>query len=467
MGASRAGAFQDSRPTPAPDAPATSQAAGSESMTVIITDIVGMVQVSEDGKSWKRAEKGMRLGEGASFRTGLKSSVTCVIPPDQTFKLDTLGTITVSEALRKGNKVRTELIMKYGAASYGIEAAGAEHDSIIRTPGNTLAVRGTQVRISDRPGFPTVAESYTGRALFRTARGATFVGGKGYARVRSDQGNAAETALKESVVDPAVAQARTDSDRQLIALQTSKGAILSFDRTANIAVVRGGAGAPSDAELSKFLPGRLDFVLRWSGNADLNLLASDVQGDATKILANSAKGINFSEVLFPGFGLNVSKSGGTIPYDHRGGPNGGIEIAYWKDSFPNGLYGLSVLHNSGASADYKLDAFLDGKPLNLFFFGVDNTGTPGLVKSHTETGTISLNNDPAPPSALVLVPPSAFFDDDNVVPPAAPPAGQTGSAVATRKIAPTNRPADLDRAAASQMKAETYPRRTIGTVRAR
>ena len=48
----------------------------------------------------------MELDEGAQFRTSLKSSVTCIIPPDQTFKLESPGTIRVSEAAKKGPRLR-------------------------------------------------------------------------------------------------------------------------------------------------------------------------------------------------------------------------------------------------------------------------------------------------------------------------------------------------------------------------
>ncbi len=48
----------------------------------------------------------MLVSQGAEFRTGPHSSVTCVIPPDQTFTLDRLGTVRVEEAARTATRSR-------------------------------------------------------------------------------------------------------------------------------------------------------------------------------------------------------------------------------------------------------------------------------------------------------------------------------------------------------------------------
>ena len=191
---------------------------------------------------WRRWRCG---GAGAQFRTGFRSSVTCVIPPDQQFTLESLGTVKVAEAAKAGERVKTDLVMKYGAADYQIEAAGAEHESTIRTPGSTLSVRGTTVRVTDRDGFDPTAESFTGRALFKTGRGtAAAVGrkGGGYAKVSARDGSAAQTGLAQTVIDPNTAAARTASEARLIARQTSRGAFLSFDNLSNIPVITGVPG---------------------------------------------------------------------------------------------------------------------------------------------------------------------------------------------------------------------------------
>src|SRR4051812_36348940 len=284
--------------------PTTGPGAPAESLPVIIVEVTGKVSVSTDeGKSWVPAKPTMKVTQGAQFRTALRSSVTCVIPPDQTFKLESLSTIRVSEAIKRGTKASTELLMKYGAASYGIQQAGLEHASTIRTPSSTLAVRGTVVRVVDQAPFPPTAESFTGRALYQAAQRQTRLGGTGYAIVNSVQGSAAQTALANSVVDPSTAAARTTSEARYVADQVSRGAVLSFDQQAGIPVVRGGTGPVSDEQLAGSLPGRLNFALRWSGNADLNLLVTDEPSTQ----ADVAHAIRMGPTLTPPIQPGLSK----------------------------------------------------------------------------------------------------------------------------------------------------------------
>jgi hypothetical protein len=106
------------------------------------------VRAAED-QPWKPAAAGMEVDEGAEFRTGPRSAVQFVIPPDQTITLDRLGTIKVLQAVKDAGKVTTALGMKYGRTRYDIQAADLEHDSSIRSPGSTLAIRGTDVTFED------------------------------------------------------------------------------------------------------------------------------------------------------------------------------------------------------------------------------------------------------------------------------------------------------------------------------
>jgi len=409
---------QPAAPAVAPP-PATSPADGA-ALDVFVTEVMGTVQASrDDGKSWTPAKTGLHLSGGASFRTGFRSSVTCGIAPDQSFTLESLSTVRVEEAVKKGGRFKTDLVMKYGATNYSIETGLEEHVTTIRTPGATLFVRGTVVRVTDRVGFAPTAESFTGRAVYKTAHGTTTVGSKGggYARVAADEGDAAQTALSQTVVDPNVALARTASEQRLIAQQVSLGALVSFDYRANITVVKD-SGPLSDAQLLSSLPGTLDFVLRWTGNANLNLIVYDQPVTAQDIAAGTARaptltppasgvspvnlgqigitlgfqgGFQPKELLFPGYGLNISPTGGVIPYDNRGGPSGGMEIAYWPGTPPQGLFGVAMIHQSGPAVDYTINAFLNGSPLNINYSN-SPTGIPVMSTQElkgTATGKIS------------------------------------------------------------------------------
>jgi hypothetical protein len=386
-------------PTAARGQAAADASPAAQALSVTVKQLTGVVSAStDDGKTWKRVAVGDTFGPGTLFRTGLRSGVTCTVGSDQMFTLESLTTMRVEEAARTGGKEKTDLLMKYGAASYGIQAAGREYDAVIRTPGSTMAVRGTVVRVYDRPGFAPQAESFTGRALFRTARGTTVLGGRSAAS--AVQGSAAESALANTTVDPSLAGARTAGESAVISQQLSQGGVLGFDQRANIPVVRGGGPLP-DASLPGSLPGRLSFALRWTGNADLNFIVDNQAGNQDKIID---AGFKPTELLFPGYGLNVSTSGGLIPFDHRGGKNGGTEIAYWQGSFPTGVYGVGALHASGADANFKINAYLDGQALPIFAFDAEGN----VTRTNTFTGTLSNGGGDG---AILFVPRNTGFED--------------------------------------------------------
>jgi hypothetical protein len=382
--APRAAAAQDTATTatattePATTAPTS--APSGESLKAKIADVRGLVRVRNAPlQPWQKATVGMELPEGAEVQTGPKSACVCTIENDQTIVLDRLGVVSIAQAIKSGNSVKTDLVMKYGRTEYEIESAGAKHDSTIRSPSSTLAVRGTRVNLYDQPPFTPSAESYTGRAIYTYAKRQTALGGPGRgAIVRADRGSAAESALGETVVDPSIAGARTSSEAKFIETETSRGGVARFDESTGITVIKGGPGAPGDEELAKFLPGRFNVIARWTGNQDLNLILDPEFFPADQILNNvgffADKGPD--EILFPGFGQNVTATGGTTAFDHRGGTNGGYEVASY-DKPKTGIYGIIVLpggHGGKDPADVKIQAFLDGKPIDMVFPVLDEQG---------------------------------------------------------------------------------------------
>ncbi|HEX4054872.1 MAG TPA: hypothetical protein VHX86_11455 [Tepidisphaeraceae bacterium] len=388
---------------PATAAGPSSQPQASGAMQIYITAVSGLVQVRDgQGQPWRIAAPQMLISEGAELRTGPHSSVTCVIPPDQTFTLDRLGTVRVEEAARHGNKITTDLIMKYGRTHYDIEAAGLEHEASIISPSSTLAVRGTNVTLFDQPPFKPEAISYTGRASFLYNRATVSVGKKNgaFARALAGTNGAADTALNETVIDPRYAPSLSSADQSLLASEVARGAVLSYDPIANIPVVTGGR-PQYDSELPAGLPGSLDFVLRWTGNADLNLEVGLDKGDP---LINILNGFQQGEFLYPGYGYQNSPSGGHIPYDDRGGPTGGQEIAYWTGSFPSGLYGIAAQSISGAATSFTVGVFANGVLVNEYYFASDGVS---LIKSTQVTRTLQPGQLF---SALVPIPPVGLLE---------------------------------------------------------
>lgn len=331
----------------------SSEAGGGQKISATITGVQGLVQVrSAEDQPWKKAQVGMVLDEGSEFRTGPRSAVRFVIPPDQTITLDRLGTAKLLEIVRNGNKVRTDLGMKYGRTRYDIEAAGLEHESTVHSPNATLAIRGTKVTLTDQRPFPPEAVSLTGTAQYSTEKRQVALGGKGTgtATVSGDL-TPADQALINSVIDPTTAFGRTPAENRLIATVISQGGVVTVDRTTGIPIVRGGL-VPTNAQLPGILPGTLNFVLRWSGNTDLNLGVG---------IENHQGG----QFLYPALGLNVIPNG-QIPFDHRGGANGGFEIASLDPPIAKTLYSVGALYVSGQTTAVRIDAFLNGKQIPLF-----------------------------------------------------------------------------------------------------
>jgi len=398
-------------------------------MQIYITAVSGLVQVRQgDDRPWHVASTNMVLSEGAELRTGPHSSVTCVIPPDQTFTLDRLGTVRVADAFRNGNKVKTDLLMKYGRTHYDIQSAGLEHEASITSPTSTLAVRGTMVALFDQPPFMPTAISYTGRARFTYNHNTVNVGTKhgSFAKANAGTDGAAQTAVGDTVVDPRYAASLTASDSALFATEVARGAVISYNPVSMIPVVSGGRPA-YDSELPGTLPGTLDLVLRWTGNADLNLEVGVDIGDPQVVFL---AGFQKSEFLYPGNGLNNSPSGGHIPYDDIGGPTGGEEIAYWLGSHPSGLYGIAAQSVSGPATSYTFNIYENGQPVNMFYFDANGD----FVKSTQMTSVIQPGTVT---SALAAIPDQPFFD--SIIPD--DPAGNPNPGINASSFAPKLTPA--------------------------
>jgi hypothetical protein len=256
--------------------------------------------------------------------------------------------------------------MKYGRTRFDIEAAGREHEATISTPSSTLAVRGTKFEVLDQRPFAAIGVSYQGTVNFRDKKKqvnfGSGAGGKAVVDVNSS--SSAALALNETTSDPAVPSARSEAEAPLIDRLLTSGATVFFDREAQIKVVKGGS-VPTDQQLIPTLPGAINFVARWHTDADLNFSVSTPGG------ANDG-----GETLYPIGALSTNSSGGKVAFDHRGGPNGGIEVIYFPTAdVPSGFYALGLTLISGNPTTAQVDAFKDGQRINIF------AGSQGNVTS--------------------------------------------------------------------------------------
>jgi hypothetical protein len=442
--------------------PATTTAPAEEGAPVVtVTAVEGKARARTGPTAdWQLVTEGMKLPVGAEITTGPRARVTCSIPPGEEFVVDRMSTVTVLEAERRGNRQRTRLIMDYGRTAARVQAAGIEHDMVIRTPATTASVRGTEYTVYDQPPFAPELRTYTGLVDYRFAKRQLLVGKGGTSR----GGRAsAETALIESVVDPAAERARTNADAALIANETSRGAVVNYNPTIQLNEIRGGAGPQTDADLLNSLPGKLNFVIRWRQNVDVDIFVTVQPGDQLQTILNGT--FNPQTFLYPGFGQQTSPTGGRIPYNHRGGANGGQEICFWPESFPTAVYGFSAINNSSASpVDVRFNAYLDGEKISLYSFGTDGTliRTKGLQRTLDPAGT---------QSAIVLAPTNELFEsilpespDETVSGQASAPAKPAASAKDRAKAARAERASA--KAAAKAAKAPPKPAKPNRTVAA-
>jgi hypothetical protein len=335
--------------------PSTSTAATSQVMLITITGVEGMVQVREaSDKPWTKAVVGATVSEGAEFRTGPRSAVRILIPPDQTITLDRLGVVKLMEAIKQGNVIKTRVGMPYGRTRYDIEEAGLEHQSELVSPSSTLAIRGTKVSIYDQPPFAPSAVSLTGRAVYRTAKRQIAFGGKGQGKtdVSSQNESAAQLSLLQTFVDPNSHFGRPEADQKLINQLQAKGDIVL--NNGQLALATG--PAVSDKQLTDLISGqgRFNISLRWFGPGDFDLfvLTNDINTGAPYTLGNpSYKGSVFKDVgLFSGDNgiapVTAAKTpdGGRIKFDQVAFGGGGIELASWNTPVPQVGYTIAIVY---------------------------------------------------------------------------------------------------------------------------
>src|SRR5688572_2433048 len=174
-------------------------------LRITITGIEGTVQwrPSPDQK-WQRVQVGQVLDEGAELRTSSRSAVQFAIGDSQIITLDRLGVVQILRANFESGKFVTDSGMKFGRTRYDIEGAGREYDAKVHSPNSVLAVRGTQVILTDQPPFAPEAVSITGRATFRDVRKQTTVGSRGgrKAKVSETTESPADYSREQTRVDP-------------------------------------------------------------------------------------------------------------------------------------------------------------------------------------------------------------------------------------------------------------------------
>lgn len=343
----------------APATMAVSQPA--ESIRVTIGKVKGNVQVRRsEGEPWQPAKEGVELDAGAEFRTGLRSNVVLLIPPDQQITIDSLTNTTVLRAVRQGGLVKTDLGMKYGRTTYEVEEAGVEHEATIRSPAATLAVRGTRnMSLYDHAAFAPVALA-SQPVQFKNLKGQIVgFGGTGrQTKMAGDQLSPASDALASSTVDPVgTFGGRTNSENAIVSyiarvdpsLDLTKFPILRILTDPNRPDTSGGGTLP--------IAGQLRFFLIWTGqplgNVDLSVTAPDHQV------------VSIAHPTTPDSGHHLGDGVATKT-------GFGQEVVLFERMFPTGTYTIQSNLKTPGKADAQIfvvrDPLTTGTPIGQFSF---------------------------------------------------------------------------------------------------
>ena len=261
-----------------PRRPPPAGGAANGAMTVVVAEVKGTVQVStDDGKTWAPGQAGHAAGPGGAvphrlpqqrhLRHPARPAVHAGEPGDGPGGRGGQGGQAGQD--RPGDEVRGHQLPDRGG--------GAEHESTIRTPGSTLSVRGTVVRVTDRAGLrpdgrelhrPRPVQDRPGRHLPRQEGRRLRPRDRRPARRRP---GGPEPDGGGSRHRPRPHRDRRPADRPADFAGRDRFVRHPRKHRRRHAAAPGRCPTP---QLAASLPGPLDFVLRWTGNADLNLLSS-------------------------------------------------------------------------------------------------------------------------------------------------------------------------------------------------
>lgn len=174
----------------------------AQQLDIQVTAVQGIVQVRHDeGQPWKKPVVGQKLPIGAEARTGPNSALQLAVGTTGKFTLDRMGVVKILQALQEGGKIKTDMGMKYGRGGFEVQAGGVEHESTIRTPSATLAVRGSKGFLQEYAGQDPIAGSDEGRVAFLNTRGFEIPLDPGN-RIQGDQNGAADLGLAQGAFLP-------------------------------------------------------------------------------------------------------------------------------------------------------------------------------------------------------------------------------------------------------------------------
>lgn len=382
------------RPATTSSTPTTGLAFGDSTVFTVVNIEARHAEalIRPDDADFVPCTVGMKLFADSQIRTDLKGLVY-LETNGAAFTVCGATAVSIRSAIDSDGQRTTSLIMPNGAINLEVEKGGPFGNAEVQAPKSTLAVRGTQVSLYEQRGFEPRATSLTGTAEFENFRRQKVLFGKAGTRavaaarygagsakyvVTGAVPDAADVAYRQTVVDPTLRGARTDSEQQLVAQFISRGSVVRFDQETGLLIVTGGSKPSS---FNPLFQGIFNVVLKWDANVNLNLgVASPGTDEPTPPRP--------AEFVYPSVGLTKTPNGGVTRFDHRGGGSGGYEVVSFAH-YDNGPYAAVVESVNAKSAQLvpaSLQVFLGDQPDPVREFNID------VPPNATRITTIDLND---------------------------------------------------------------------------
>ena len=368
-------------PQPAPATTASSM----KPVNATVSAVAGMVAVRDSEEApWRKPAVGMVVPVGVEVRTGPRSSITFALP-HQTLTLDRLGTMKLLEALAGDERLKTDVGMQYGRVRYAVEAAGMEHESIIRSPSNALAIRGSDVEVTE-DGLDSNVVVYKGQGQVVTTDGYAVTLGRSaeadYGRqpytVSGNNTDPVQNWFGQTTPPYSNSVALSQGEQQLVSTNTSVGGMETGvgswtwrgrgwqgGGTVPQAIDNGSTGGGgTGGGTGGGGVGNLRFALSWTGHNEPGTRLPDLD---LFVLAPGGTLLSPKGVTQSGTGRITGDAGGSIATSGR-------ETAEFIGAFPLGNYRYGVDYVSGEDpATFNIDIRLNGQRVNPDY---EDTVTP-------------------------------------------------------------------------------------------
>jgi len=113
------------------------------SISAVVEEIKGKVELKAPGGSWQSAERGMELGKGTTISTGFNSEAEIAIG-GSILKVSALTRMDLEELIEREGTIDTSLNLKVGKVKADVRSTeGMRNNFRVRSPQSTAAVRGT------------------------------------------------------------------------------------------------------------------------------------------------------------------------------------------------------------------------------------------------------------------------------------------------------------------------------------